>query len=126
MLIVTAAAGKAEGTAIRDAMRSVSQGDGEPVDNAVDGLRILSEGGQINYSGASGPCDFNEIGDISSATFRFDQVNDGEFELTIDDRTQRLGPGMVAFIPPNAVHSGRAVTRCRIIDVFHPVRDDYR
>ncbi len=53
-------------------------------------------------------------------------VLDGEFELTIDDRTQRLGAGMVAVIPPNAVHSGRAVTRCRIIDVFHPVRDDYR
>jgi len=53
-------------------------------------------------------------------------VLDGEFELTIDDKTQRLGAGMVAIIPPNAVHSGRAITRCRIIDVFHPVRDDYR
>ena len=53
-------------------------------------------------------------------------VLDGEFEMTIDGKTQRLGPGMVAFIPPNAVHSGRAITQCRIIDVFHPVRDDYR
>ncbi len=50
----------------------------------------------------------------------------GEFEMTIEDKTQRLGPGMVAFVPPNAAHSGRAITECRIIDVFHPVRDDYR
>lgn len=50
----------------------------------------------------------------------------GEFEMTIEGKTQRLGAGMVAFIPPNATHSGRAITECRIIDVFHPVRDDYR
>ena len=50
----------------------------------------------------------------------------GEFELTIGGETQRLGPGMVAVVPPNVTHSGRALTECRIIDVFHPVRDDYR
>ena len=32
----------------------------------------------------------------------------------------------LAIVPPNVTHSGRAVTECRIIDVFHPVRDDYR
>ncbi len=53
-------------------------------------------------------------------------VLDGEFEMTIAGETRRLGPGTVAFVPPNAPHSGRAVTACRIIDVFHPVRDDYR
>ncbi len=53
-------------------------------------------------------------------------VLDGEFEMTIAGATRRLGPGTVAFVPPNASHSGRAVTACRIIDVFHPVRDDYR
>lgn len=50
----------------------------------------------------------------------------GEFEFTIGNETQRLGPSMVAVVPPNVTHSGRAVTECRIIDVFHPVRDDYR
>ena len=54
------------------------------------------------------------------------QVLEGEFELTIDGRTERLGPGSLAIVPPNVTHSGRAVTECRIIDVFHPVRDDYR
>ena len=51
---------------------------------------------------------------------------EGEFEMTIAGETQRLGAGTVAFVPPNATHSGRAITDCRIIDVFHPVRDDYR
>ena len=53
-------------------------------------------------------------------------VLEGQFEMTIEGETQRLGPGAVAFVPPNARHSGHALTDCRIIDVFHPVRDDYR
>jgi quercetin dioxygenase-like cupin family protein len=51
---------------------------------------------------------------------------EGEFELTIDGETRVLGPGDVAVIPSNAVHSGRAVTACRILDAFHPIREDYR
>lgn len=50
----------------------------------------------------------------------------GEFELTIDGVTRRLAPGSVAIIPSHARHSGRALTACRILDVFHPVREDYR
>ena len=53
-------------------------------------------------------------------------VLEGEFEMTIDGETRRLGPGMVAFVPPNMPHSGQALTDCRSIDVFHPARDDYR
>lgn len=53
-------------------------------------------------------------------------VIDGQFELTIDGETHGLGPGTVAVIPPDASHSGRSITQCRIIDVFHPVREDYR
>lgn len=50
----------------------------------------------------------------------------GEFELTIDGQTQRLGPGQVAIIPSHARHSGKAITQCRIIDAFYPIREDYR
>lgn len=53
-------------------------------------------------------------------------VLEGEFELTIDGESQVLGPGVVGVIPSHAVHSGRAITDCRIMDVFHPVREDYR
>ena len=53
-------------------------------------------------------------------------VLEGEFELTIEGRTQRLHQGALAIVPPNITHSGLAVTKCRLLDVFHPVRDDYR
>jgi quercetin dioxygenase-like cupin family protein len=51
---------------------------------------------------------------------------EGEFELEVDGEKQFLRPGMVALIPSEAPHSGRAVSDCRILDVFHPVREDYR
>ena len=50
----------------------------------------------------------------------------GEFEFTVDGNTRRMGPGHVAVIPPDAVHYGKALTPCYIIDVFYPVREDYR
>ena len=53
-------------------------------------------------------------------------VLEGEFELTIGSDTRVLGPGAVAIIPSDARHSGRAVTACRIIDAFYPIREDYR
>jgi quercetin dioxygenase-like cupin family protein len=53
-------------------------------------------------------------------------VLDGELELVVDGVTHRLTPGLVFVIPPNVRHSGRAVTACRVLDTFAPVRDDYR
>ena len=53
-------------------------------------------------------------------------VTEGDFELTLDGETQVLRGGRVAVIPAKAPHSGRALTDCDIIDVFSPVRDDYR
>lgn len=53
-------------------------------------------------------------------------VTEGEFELTIDGETDVLRPGHIAVIPSNAPHSGVARTDCEIIDVFSPVREDYR
>jgi quercetin dioxygenase-like cupin family protein len=53
-------------------------------------------------------------------------VIEGIFDLTVDGETTRLEAGSVVVIPPDAVHSGYAVTECRVIDVFHPVREDYR
>jgi quercetin dioxygenase-like cupin family protein len=53
-------------------------------------------------------------------------VVEGEFELTVSDTATVLTPGAVAVIAPDEPHSGRAVSDCRIIDAFHPVREDYR
>ncbi|MCP4345316.1 MAG: cupin domain-containing protein [Desulfobacterales bacterium] len=51
---------------------------------------------------------------------------EGEFELTVDGEKKVLRPGDVVVIPSNATHSGKSVTDCRILDVFCPVREDYR
>jgi quercetin dioxygenase-like cupin family protein len=51
---------------------------------------------------------------------------EGELELVVDGTAHRLRAGDVLAIPGDAPHSGRAVTRCRILDVFHPIREDYR
>ena len=53
-------------------------------------------------------------------------VLEGEFELTVDGKSQVLVPGQVAVIPGDVPHSGRAVTNCRLLDAFQPAREDYR
>ena len=50
----------------------------------------------------------------------------GEFEMTLDGERLQLEKGKVAVIPANVKHSGRALTDCEIMDVFYPVREDYR
>ena len=54
------------------------------------------------------------------------QILEGQFELTIDGVTSLLTPGKVAMIPPHALHGGRALTDCKSVDVFYPIREDYR
>jgi quercetin dioxygenase-like cupin family protein len=51
---------------------------------------------------------------------------EGEFELTVDGETHKMAPGSVLIVPSNAVHAGKAVINCRIMDVFYPIREDYR
>ena len=53
-------------------------------------------------------------------------VFEGQFELTINGNPCVLDSGQYAVIPSNTLHSGRAVTNCRLIDIFSPVREDYR
>ena len=49
--------------------------------SAVEGLKKLAAGQEINYEGASGPCDFTDIGDIQGCKFRFQIVESGKFRL---------------------------------------------
>lgn len=82
ILLAIAAAGEATGTAIRDTLRTVSQSEGGvEVSTLADGLAALAEGKALNYVGASGPCDFNEVGDILDCQFRYEQVRDGVLTL---------------------------------------------
>ena len=80
-LAIAHAKGESTGTAIRDHVRKISQGSGARVESAVEGLKRLAQGKEINFDGASGPCDFNEIGDILDTKFRYEQAEKGKFKL---------------------------------------------
>ena len=80
-LAIADAKGESTGTAIRDHVRKISQGSGARVESAVEGLKRLAQGKEINFDGASGPCDFNEIGDILDTKFRYEQAEKGKFKL---------------------------------------------
>lgn len=69
------------GLAIRNNVRRISQGDGAKVYSAVEGLKLLAQGREINYEGASGPCDFNEIGDILECKFRYSRIAKGKISF---------------------------------------------
>jgi len=49
-------------------------------------------------------------------------VIEGQFELTVDGNPQVLDANTFAIIPSNVFHSGRAVTDCKLLDIFSPVR----
>jgi len=79
--LTIAKAKEATGTALRENVRKISQGSGMKVYTAVDGLKALADGKEINYEGASGPCDFTDIGDILDCKFRYMQVTGGKFKF---------------------------------------------
>ena len=53
-------------------------------------------------------------------------VIEGEFELTIEDEVQILNKDSFAIIPPDVFHSGKAITDCKLIDIFSPPREDFK
>jgi branched-chain amino acid transport system substrate-binding protein len=81
VLMAMAAAKATTGTAIKDNIRKITQGGGKPVDNAVDGLKAIAAGDKVDYGGASGPCDFDDKGDILDCKFRYEQVKAGKATL---------------------------------------------
>ena len=54
------------------------------------------------------------------------QVISGEFELNLEGETKVMIPGDVVIIPSNVAHSGRAITDCKLLDLFSPAREDYK
>ena len=53
------------------------------------------------------------------------QVIEGEFELTINGKTKIYKAGMGVKIPSYIEHGGKAITNCKLTDIFSPVREDY-
>ncbi len=73
--------------------------------------------------------DVDEGADLPAHAHVHEQVLnmlEGRFELIVGGESHLLEAGDVFAIPSNAPHSGKAHTRCRILDVFYPVREDFR
>jgi len=52
---------------------------------------------------------------------------EGAFELVIGDEKQIIRPGDSYWIPGNTPHSARSVGGpARALDIFHPIREDYK
>ncbi len=83
VLALAAGTGELNGTLLKNTVRSVSQqGAGATkVDNALDGLKLIAAKKKVDYDGASGPCDFTDIGDIVDCKFRYEQVKAGKLAL---------------------------------------------
>jgi quercetin dioxygenase-like cupin family protein len=50
-------------------------------------------------------------------------VLSGELEIDVDGKVETLSADCVLVIAPNVRHSAKAVTDCRAIDAFYPIRE---
>jgi len=53
-------------------------------------------------------------------------VVSGEFEFTLGKTTKVYKAGSVVVISSNTPHGGKALTPCKLMDIFSPTRDDYK
>ena len=82
-------AGTTDPNAVKESMRPVSNPDGEAVSYGAvgDGFDLIDDGTTIDYSGPSGPVNYDENGDVASDMVIV-QVEDGEF---VDQETIPAG-----------------------------------
>ena len=52
-------------------------------------------------------------------------VIEGEMLFEINGEEKLLTSGMAAFMPSNIPHAAKAITECKVIDCFLPVREDF-
>lgn len=53
-------------------------------------------------------------------------ILEGQLNMTIGGELHVLTAGMFYVIPSNVWHGAVAITDCKVMDVFNPVREDYR
>lgn len=53
-------------------------------------------------------------------------VVEGDFEFTLNGNTQVYSTGDIVDVTSNIIHSGKAITTCKIMDVFCPVREEFK
>ena len=53
-------------------------------------------------------------------------VVEGDFEFTLGGETAIYKAGDVVVVPSNVPHSGKALSPCKLMDIFNPVRAEYK
>ncbi|MFS4456444.1 cupin domain-containing protein [Maribacter sp. 2304DJ31-5] len=53
-------------------------------------------------------------------------VVEGTFEFTLDGETKTYHAGDIVIIGSYIKHSGKALTPCKLMDVFSPAREEYQ
>lgn len=53
-------------------------------------------------------------------------VLEGQLQFSLAGETQIMTSGISVYIPSNVPHSAIALTRCKVIDGFLPVREDFK
>jgi quercetin dioxygenase-like cupin family protein len=53
-------------------------------------------------------------------------VIEGELEFTMDNDTRILKAGTVVTIESNVPHAAKALTDCKLMDVFTPCREEFK
>ena len=87
LALAAQAAGRSDGAAIRDRLRAVGSSPGTVVNagpqGVADALRILADGGEIDYEGASGSMDWDGNGDLRRGHI-------GIWRFTEDERIEEV------------------------------------
>ena len=90
LALAAQAAGDLDGAAIRDKLRIIGRPPGELViaepGSIANGLKILAEGGAVNYEGAAMPLDWDENGDLATgfvAVWQFTELGTIEVIRTV-------------------------------------------
>jgi quercetin dioxygenase-like cupin family protein len=67
-----------------------------------------------------------EVPEHSHKNEQIMQVLEGKFEFTLDGETKTYQSGDLVVIAPHKKHSGKALTTCKLMDVFSPAREEYK
>jgi quercetin dioxygenase-like cupin family protein len=68
----------------------------------------------------------SKLPEHSHVNEQYSYVLDGEIEMTIGEEKMILNKNKFAVIPSNVKHSAIVISDCKILDVFYPVRQEYK
>jgi len=68
----------------------------------------------------------SRVPEHSHANEQIMHVLEGDFEFTVGGVTGVYHPGDIVVVNAHILHSGVALTPCRLLDVFSPAREEYK